>query len=155
MKKSLLLLKIISVLANFLILWDPLLFKCFSLWGEKLMEVWFYQWIQQHDVIMTSNYVIVWIKLCLNVGSNEFITLCNIEVIEGELLRSKEAKKACLNRVKLVKCHCIAYCKTESAIDRVTSLSWVRVEFELSLIELTLSYQKKCLFSTEFFVLYN
>ena len=49
--------------------------------------------IQQIDVIMTPRYVIVSVKICLNVGNNDYFTLFNfgdhimnvIEIIEGGL----------------------------------------------------------------------
>ena len=73
---SLLLLKIINVLANFLILPDALLFQYFSLWrkfiidGIKILQI-------SLNVIMTSNYVIVSIKLFHDVGNDEYIIPCN------------------------------------------------------------------------------
>ena len=41
------------------------------------MELGFCQQIQQYDIIMTSNCVIVPIKLCLVVGNDERFLLCN------------------------------------------------------------------------------
>ena len=48
---------------------------------------------QQYAVIMTSNSVIVSVKLCLNVGNNDYITLCNFgdNIMGG---RSKQKKKS-------------------------------------------------------------
>ena len=72
---SLLLWKIICVIAYFLILPDFLLFIfAFRL---KIDEFGFCQKIQQYEVIMTSNYVIVSIMICLDVGNYEYIILCN------------------------------------------------------------------------------
>lgn len=90
---SLLLLKAINVLANFLILSHTLLFKYFSLWEENWWNLDFANKIQQIDVIMTSRYVIVSVKICLNVRNNDYFTLFNfgdhimnvIEIIEGGL----------------------------------------------------------------------
>ena len=54
---------------------------------------------QQYGVIMTSNSVIVSVKLCLNVGNNDYITLCKFgdRIMGG---RSKQKKSlACMDRV--------------------------------------------------------
>ena len=81
-----------DVLANCLILPDTLLSKYdFWLWG-KIDGIGFCQLIQQYDVIMTLNYVIMSIKLCLDVENDKGISLYNFgglilsgfEVIEGE-----------------------------------------------------------------------
>ena len=73
---SLLLLKIINVLANFLILPDALLFQDFSLWRKFIID-----WIEilqiSLNVIMTSNCVIVSMKLFHDVGNDEYIIPCN------------------------------------------------------------------------------
>ena len=64
-----LVLKIINDLdiINFLISLDTSIFKSIS----ALLPLWekfgFCQYIQQYDVLMTSNYVMVSIKLCLDV----------------------------------------------------------------------------------------
>ena len=88
---SLLLLKIIFVLANFLNLSKTVGFKSVF----ALYLVWekfgFCQSIQQYDVIMTSDDVIMSIKSCPEVGNDEKIILCGFggrsvsvfEVIEG------------------------------------------------------------------------
>lgn len=57
------------------------------------MEFGFCQYIQQYDVIMTSNFVIISVKLCLNVGNNDYITVCNFgdRIMSG---LSKQKKKA-------------------------------------------------------------
>ena len=81
-----------DVSANCLILADTLLSKYdFWLWG-KIDGIGFFQLIQQYDVIMELNYVIMSIKLCLDVGNDKGISLYNFgglissgfEVIEGE-----------------------------------------------------------------------
>ena len=62
------------------------------------MEFGFCQYIQQYDVIMTSNFVIISVKLCLNVGNNDYITVCNFgdHIMSG---LSKQKKKPSLDRV--------------------------------------------------------
>ena len=70
--------------------------------------------LSQHRVIMTSNYVIVPIKLYLDVGNDEHIILCNFggrfvssfEVMEGDpkahlLVAGSKNKKPGLNRDKV------------------------------------------------------
>lgn len=46
--------------------------------------------IQQYDVQMTSNYVILLIKLSLNVGNDDYIILCNFD---GLIISGLEAKE--------------------------------------------------------------
>ena len=43
------------------------------------MEFGFCQKTQHYDFIMASNYVIVSIKLCLDVANYEYIILCNFD----------------------------------------------------------------------------
>ena len=43
----------------------------------NLRGIWILPINQQYDVIITSNYVIVSIKLCLDVGNDECIILCS------------------------------------------------------------------------------
>ena len=74
---SLLLWKIICVIAYFLILPDFLLFKFFCALRLKINEFGFCQKIQHYEVIMTPNYVIVSIMICLDVENYEYIILCN------------------------------------------------------------------------------
>ena len=68
--------------------------------------------IQQYDVIMTSDYAILSIKLRPEVGDDEYIIVCyfgdrrmsGFEVKEGgppKRPRSQEGKKARLNRVNI------------------------------------------------------
>ena len=54
------------------------------------MEFEFCQCIQQYDVIMTSNYVIVSVKLCLKVGNNDYIILCNFG---GRIMSGRSKQK--------------------------------------------------------------
>ena len=77
---SLLLLKFIYMLATFLILFNTLLFKYFSLIGYfegiRILPINSIIW-RHDDVMMTSYYVIVSIKLFLEVGNDKYIFLCN------------------------------------------------------------------------------
>ena len=57
------------------------------------------QGIEQCDVIMTSNYVIVSINLCLDIGNDEYIILDNFGGVLSEAKKKKEEKKKGLNRV--------------------------------------------------------
>ena len=43
----------------------------------NLRGIWILPINQQYDVTITSNYVIVSIKLCLDVGNDECIILCS------------------------------------------------------------------------------
>ena len=79
------------MLANCLILSDTLLSK-YDFWLRGRIDgIGFCQLIQQYDVITASNYVIMSIKLCFDVGNDKDISLYNFgglilsgfEVIEG------------------------------------------------------------------------
>lgn len=62
----------------------------------------FANYLRKYDFIKTLRYVIVPVKFCLNVGNNEYITLCKFggrivsscEVLESSSLRPQQAKKA-------------------------------------------------------------
>ena len=43
---------------------------------STLREIWILPIIQQHDVIMTSGYVIVSIKFCSEVWKDKYIIVC-------------------------------------------------------------------------------
>ena len=47
----------------------------------KIDEFGLCQKIQHYDVIMTSNYVIVSVMICLDVGNDEYIILCNFVAV--------------------------------------------------------------------------
>ena len=47
----------------------------------KIDEFGFCQKIQHYEVIMTSNYVIVSIMICLDVGNDEYIILYNFVAV--------------------------------------------------------------------------
>lgn len=56
---------------------------------------------QQYGVIMTSNSVIVSVKLCLNVGNNDYITLCKFgDRIMGGRSKQKKAWPAWIGLMK-------------------------------------------------------
>ena len=56
----------------------------------QLTEIGICKNIQQYDVQMTSNYVILLIKLSLNVGNDDFIILCNFD---GLIISGLEAEE--------------------------------------------------------------
>ena len=78
---SWILLKIIYMLANFLILSGTLLWSNFSFMFTQCAsrEIWNMPIIQQYDVMLTSDYVNVSIKLCLKLRNDVYI-LCIILV---------------------------------------------------------------------------
>ena len=104
---SLLLLKVIYMLANFLILFTPLLFKYLSL------NVYLEGNVDSADKFnnVTSDYIILSIKLSPEVGNDEIIfgghSMTGFEVIEGGAsgalppLPRQEAKKARSSLMKI------------------------------------------------------
>ena len=87
---SLLLLKVINVLVNFLMLSNFLLYLSNFPFMVTLRVTWIRQRIEQCDVIMTSNYVILSITVCLDIGNDEYIILGNFG---GRIIRRKRKKK--------------------------------------------------------------
>ena len=92
---SLLVLKIIYVLANFLILSDALLFKYFSLWGEKFMEL--VSCVSCYNDVKIRRFILT-IKLCLDGGNDDYITLCVILVILSRTVLKLEPRVAASKR---------------------------------------------------------
>ena len=90
---SLLLLKVINVLVNFLMLSNFLLYLSNFPFMVTLRGIRIRQGIEQCDVIMTSNYVIVSINLCLDIGNDEYIILDNFGGVLSEAKKKKEEKK--------------------------------------------------------------
>ena len=62
-----------------LILSETLLFKYFSLYVYPEGNFDFANRFQQYDIIMTSDYVIMSIKLYPEVGNDEYIIVCNLQ----------------------------------------------------------------------------
>ena len=87
---SLLLLKVINVLVNFLMLSNFLLYLSNFPFMVTLRGTWIRQRIEQCVVIMTSNYVILSITVCLDIGNDEYIILGNFG---GRIIRRKRKKK--------------------------------------------------------------
>ena len=116
---SLVVLKILYVLAIFLILSDTLLFKYFSIYVYFGGGLDFAK-NSQYDVIITSDYDIVSIKLCLEVGNDMYIVLETVvwtifaamkrALIEKILMTVKslvhEMYPATCSRLKVTKLEC-------------------------------------------------
>ena len=91
---SLLLLKVINVLVNFLMLSNFLLYLSNFPLMVTLRGIRIRQEIEQCDVIITSNYVIVSMTLCLDIGNDEYIILGNFGDVLSEPKKKKKKKKA-------------------------------------------------------------
>ena len=89
---SLLLLKVINVLVNFLMLSNFLPYLSNFPFMVTLRGIRIRQGMEQCDVIMTSNYVIVSITLCLNIGNDEYIILGNFGGVLSEAKKKKKKK---------------------------------------------------------------
>ena len=81
---SLLLLKVINVLVNFFMLSNFLPYLSNFPFMVTLRGIRIRQGMEQCVVIMTSNYVIVSITLCLNIGNDEYIILGNFGGVSSE-----------------------------------------------------------------------
>ena len=90
---SLLLLKVINVLVNFLMLSNFLLYLSNFPLMVTLRGIRIRQEIEQCDVIITSNYVIVSMTLCLDIGNDEYIILGNFGGVLSEAKKKKKKKK--------------------------------------------------------------
>ena len=90
---SLLLLKVINVLVNFLMLSNFLPHLSNFPFMVALRGIRIRQGMEQCDVIMTSNYVIVSITLCLNIGNDEYIILGNFGGVLSEAKKKKRKRK--------------------------------------------------------------
>ena len=86
---SLLLLKVTNVLVNFLMSSKFLLYLSNFPFTVTLRGIRIRQGIEQCDVIMTSNYVIVSITLCLDIGNDQYIILGNFGGVFSEAKKKK------------------------------------------------------------------
>ena len=90
---SLLLLKVTNVLVNFLMSSNFLVYLSNFPFTVTLRRIRIRQGIEQCDVMMTSNYVIVSITLCLDIGNDEYIILGNFGGVFSEAKKKWKRKK--------------------------------------------------------------
>ena len=90
---SLLLLKVTNVLVTFLMSSNFLLYLSNFPFTVTLRGLRIRRGIEQCDVMMTSNYVIVSITLCLDIGNDEYIILGNFGGVFSEAKKKWKRKK--------------------------------------------------------------